>query len=432
MNIKMIAATLTMFGAAMAMATTSVMDVKVQPRSPWNGLVDVEYTLVCDDPEAEVYVNPVGYDGDRGITLFPSAFTGDAMEGPVKAGKHTLVWDARKDFGYSFSCANFQLKFYAGKHLAPYVIIDLSGGYQAEHWPVRYSAKGPDLSSDVCRTTELWMRLIPPGSFMMGSPEGEIGRDGGEPLHRVTLTKPFYMGVFEVTQGQWSRVTGDTGVYCGYFCNATNSACRPFECNSRGYRYIRGTYDKFAPDGHDVEGDSFMARLRMKTGLNGFDLPSEAQWEYACRAGTLTALNNGKNLNSPDGGENLAEVARYCGNGYNNMAYDSKSVAVGTATVGCYKPNALGLYDMHGNVTEFCRDVGSTKLTMRDVIDPPIGMEYSGDAWSNTVWRAGRGGNWLQEAWKCRSAERNWHYNANFIGSTFNYMGFRLYSDASF
>ena len=152
-----------------AIAEVSVTGIKVQPRSPWNGLVDIEYTVACDDLAADVYINPVVYDGDRRITMFPSSFTGEGWESPVKAGKHKLVWDARKDFG-AYSCANFQFKIYAGKRLAKYVKIDLSSGSESDNYPVTLSSVGPDVTKDECRTTELWLRLVLPGEFWLGSP----------------------------------------------------------------------------------------------------------------------------------------------------------------------------------------------------------------------------------------------------------------------
>ena len=89
----------------------------------------------------------------------------------------------------------------AAGNTAPYLVIDLSGGANAASYPVRFSATGPDLASDTCRTTELWLRLIPPGTFIMGSPTTELGHDwygnGYETQHPVTLSKPFYLGVLK-------------------------------------------------------------------------------------------------------------------------------------------------------------------------------------------------------------------------------------------
>ncbi len=445
---KMMAA-LALAGVGVMFADVAVTDVKVQPRTPWNGLVDVEYTLACDDPEADVYVNPVGYDGDRRITLFPQAFTGDSAEGPVKAGKHTLVWDAVKDFGHAFSCANFQLKFYAGKRLAPYVVIDISRGSTATNYPVRFSMTGPDITRDTCRTNEIWMRLVPPGEFWMGSPTNELGRSDNEDLHHVTFTKPFYMGVFEVTQGQWRKVYGSS---YSYFSGSVNSGVRPVEQTSlRNIRGIAFEDTLYLPNiTTSINGSSFISLLRIRTGNGTIDLPPESQWEYACRAGTTTALSSGCDLTGSDACGNLTSIARYNANGYNNRSYSSSSVDVGTIRVGNYAPNALGLYDMIGNVSELCCDFYADHLGHSDIMNPNkrSGFSYSVSSsrtYSYKWHMVMRGGGWKSVASSCRSAYRGdfdvvtssmWYSFSSSSGGpsgkSEDSCGFRLYSDASF
>jgi hypothetical protein len=182
-----------------------------------------------------------------------------------------------------------------------YLVIDLSGGPTATNYPVSYLAGIPfDGWSDEFKTTKLVMRKIPAGTFTMGSPADEVGRVSDEETETprvVTLTRDFYIGVFEVSQKQWELVTGNRP---SYFYNQNYYARRPVE--SVSYYDIRdnpmNADDPTVswPQNFDVTAASFMGRLRMKTGLFGFDLPTEAQWEYACRAGTTTALNSGKNL----------------------------------------------------------------------------------------------------------------------------------------
>ena len=96
-------------------------------------------------------------------------------------------------------------------------------------WKVRYTNDGPDLTDDTCRTTELWLRYIPAGRFTMGSPEDELGRFDDETQHEVTLTQPFYIGVFECTQRQWELVMGDRP---SGFKNDDYYATRPVEMGS--------------------------------------------------------------------------------------------------------------------------------------------------------------------------------------------------------
>lgn len=219
----------------------------------------------------------------------------------------------------------------------------------------------------------------------MGSPVDELGRYTNEIQHKVTLTKSFYMGVFEVTQAQWELAMGKRP---SYFENSDYYASRPVE--SVSYNDIRGTLSW--PSTDRVDEGSFFAVLRSKTGL-AFDLPTEAQWEYACRAGTTNALNIGKELTSDSICSNMAAVGRYSLKSYSHTV----STGQGTAKVGSYLPNAWGIYDMHGNVWEWCLDYYG-KYPTSDRNDPP--GPYSGDT------RVERGGSWYCSAKNCRAAVR--------------------------
>ena len=229
---------------------------------------------------------------------------------------------------------------------------------------------------------KLEMKKIPAGSFLMGSPPSETGRGYYETQHRVTLTKDYWLGTFEVTQAQWQAVMGNNPSYfhgdnlpveqvswedVKEFCDRLNafSAEKP-----KGYR---------------------------------FDLPTEAQWEYACRAGTMTALNNGRNLTSTIGS---------CANLDNAAWYDENSNG-STHPVGQKEPNAWGLYDMHGNVCEWCRN-----WLAGDYVDDPefLRGKPSGSG------RVYRGGSWFTTAQSSRSAYRSSYSR----GSQGNNLGFRL------
>ncbi|MCR4573877.1 MAG: SUMF1/EgtB/PvdO family nonheme iron enzyme [Lentisphaeria bacterium] len=254
----------------------------------------------------------------------------------------------------------------------------------------------PDLTKDACRTTELWLRQIPAGTFTMGSPVDELGHWDDEVRHKVTLTKPFYIGVFECTQAQWEYVMGDRD-RPSYFNNDLDYATRPVEQVS--YDMIRGA-DAGAnwPDSNDVDATSFMGVLRAKTGLM-FDLPTEAQWEYACRAGTTEALNSGKNLETISGRDaSMDEVGRYRHNGGQDSSQDCDTEH-GTAKVGSYQPNNWGLYDMHGNVIEWCLDWWDGSAYNSAAVEDP-----AGDATGSS--RVLRGGRWSYNAGGCRSAYR--------------------------
>lgn len=277
-----------------------------------------------------------------------------------------------------------------------YMVIDLSGGTSATNYPVTYLNAIPIGGwTDDYKTTKLLMRRVPAGTFTMGSPNDEFGRQSDETQHAVTLTKNFYIGVFEVTQRQWELVMGNKP---SFFYNTNCYASRPVEQVS--YYEIRenpGNSDDPAvnwPANSAVNATSFMGKLRTKTGLTTFDLPTESQWEYACRAGTPTALNSGKNITSATSDANMDLVARYY---YNNGPWTQNSDAtVGTAKVGSYLPNAWGLYDMHGNVSERCLDwYGTYPGTSSDPLGSATGSI-----------RAPRGGAWGYGADKLRSADR--------------------------
>ena len=289
-----------------------------------------------------------------------------------------------------------------------YAVVDLSGGPEAANYPVRYTNAAPDLNGDICRTTELWLRKIEPGTFTMGSSADEVGHQNGIDMvqHEVTLTHLFYIGVFECTQKQWELVMGSNPSFF-------QGDCRPVE--NIPYNMIRATdtqdWAGWPAYGHGIRPTTFMGKLHEKTGLL-FDLPTEAQWEYACRAGTTTALNSGKNLMEIVRDAAMDEVGRYQSNQFDGKSGYGKA----HARVGSYLPNPWGLYDMHGNVREWTLDwwgasTGST-AAVTDPVGPAMGSEC-----------VNRGGSWDNHARNCRSAIR--FYNAPMMGGLKG-IGFRI------
>lgn len=273
-----------------------------------------------------------------------------------------------------------------------YLVVDMSEGPNALKWPITQLKEPPEGGwSDEYKTTKLVLRSIPAGTFTMGSPTNELGHYLDEVQHEVTISKSFYTGVFEVTQKQWELATG---MRPSHFCEESSWATRPVEKVS--YQAIRGkSVGKNWPTDNAVDTESFLGVLRAKTGLV-FDLPTEAQWQYACRAGTVSALNNGKELTGTSTCSNVAEVARYKHNG-GGGAEAWSDVTKGTAKVGSYKPNAWGLYDMHGNVGEWCLDWYGEYDT--NVAQDPVGPTIGTD-------RLVPGLGWMFEAQFCRSACR--------------------------
>jgi formylglycine-generating enzyme required for sulfatase activity len=286
-----------------------------------------------------------------------------------------------------------------------YMVVDLYPYDESVSFQVSYYQTLADVpggaDSDDYKTWKILMRLIPKGTFIMGGRSTDVSGANDDGLHQVTLTQDFYMGVFEVTQFQWERVMGNNP---SYFNNATYYQMRPVERVSY-YQIRENPYNSSIspnwPASSQVHVGSFMGRLRAGTGLSGFDLPTESQWEYACRAGTTTALNSGYNLTVQWDYSDLrmSEVGRYWYNRVRNYAPDVDTSGA-TATVGTYLPNAWGLYDMHGNVWEWCLDRYGTYPGA--VTDPKGASSGSGYVF--------RGGSWYDFPIFCRSADRDFYF----------------------
>ena len=235
--------------------------------------------------------------------------------------------------------------------------------------PTKKESSGKEEITDLGKDVKLEMILIPAGKFVMGSPASEKGHRVNETQHEVTLTKPFYMGKYEVTQEQWDAVM----------------------INNRSF--YRGP--KLPVTSVSWENcQEFIKKLNAKTS-GGYRLPTEAEWEYSCRAGTTTAYSNGDKITPKDANYRDSKIG--------------EPVAVGS-----YKPNAFGLYDMHGNVWEWCED-WKVDYPKEAVIDPK-----GPEAGKNRVLR---GGSFTGVGMHSRSA--NWFDN---LPSTWNidYLGFRL------
>ena len=301
-----------------------------------------------------------------------------------------------------------------------YAVVDLSKGSEGP-WPVTELDKSPDdlLKDDAWRTTKILLRRIPAGKFVMGTPAGDaIGEQyareyhAADKQHTVTLTKAFYVAVFPTTQEQWSRVTGGNPSYFA------GNPKRPVETVS--WNDIRGGN---WPVG-EVDAKSFIARLR-KGSSQPFDLPTEAQWEYACRAGTTRALNDpAANLPANTSGQKMAGK----GEGFDctdanldKIAWFEGNSQRQTHDVGLKAPNAWGLYDMCGNVSQWCLDFMAEYPG--DATDPagPVLEKTQGG-------RIARGGYWSMSAAGCRSSARNCDASApqDRDSVRYNVCGFRL------
>ena len=310
-------------------------------------------------------------------------------------GEQTFVFAASNSAGTATLAVPVTVTA-ASTETAPYLVVDLSGGPDARSWPVSYLADEPDGGwGEEYRTSKLVLRRIPAGSFWMGSPADELGHSAGEDLREVILTEPYYVGVFELTQRQWELALGTRP---SFFAQDEVQATRPVE--QVAYDEVRGALAGAGwPLHDDVDEGSLLGALRARAGLR-FDLPTEAQWEYAARAGRSSALFNGMDLTAAGACSNLDGLARYA---FNSGFAAGECVAeagtdVGTAAVGSFPPNAWGLYDVLGNVREWCRDRAGLPVAAGVATNPPGASVGAA--------RVLRGGGFRDVAENCRLASR--------------------------
>ncbi len=246
---------------------------------------------------------------------------------------------------------------------------------QKQTEPAPTPAESGDMPSEITNSIGMRLKLIPAGEFLMGSPETEAGRKDDEKQHRVRITKPFYLGVHEVTQAEYKRVMGT---------------------NPSHFQGARNPVESVSWD----DAVNFCQRLSdlpaERSAGHVYRLPTEAEWEYACRAGTTTAYSFG------DSATALGEYGWY-GVNSQNMSHP----------VGEKEANGFGLYDMHGNVWEWCEDRHGEYPGV-DTTDP------HGPSTGSV--RVFRGGGWGGTPASVRSANRDWYSPGNRDIS----LGFRL------
>ena len=375
---------------------------RVQQRYPWNGLVDIDYTLTA------AAAATLGVNDNIEVTMIDKSVTPAVTNRaltflqaplPMTAGQHRITWNANAD-GVVVRTDAAEFAIEVAHYPEAYMVIDVSGGPTATTYPTTFVNRPPEgengFNTDEYKTGKIVLRRIHPGSYVAGSPSDEVGRtEIWENQHRVAISQPFYIGIFPITQRQYLNVMGGT--------NPSVKKNDSYPVENLNYDTIRGkanttthTYDW--PWNDDVDPNSFMGLLRSKCkskdangnctiDVAGFDLPTEFQWEYACRAGTTGAFNTTNEFENTEAGQKAAMATL--------GQYNSSDHAI----VGSYEPNQWGLYDMHGNVWEWCRDWFVEDVAGLCQYVDPVGPK------SSTI-RAARGSGFAATIEKVRAARR--------------------------
>lgn len=257
------------------------------------------------------------------------------------------------------------------------------------------------------KSTDVQLLPIPPGEFLMGSPANESGRRTDEPPHRVRITKLFLMAKHEVTQAQFTSMmgfspsdfakTGDEknkvkGMNTAAFAVENVSWYDAVEfCNRLSTKDGYKPYYKIANAQHT--GKSITKADVSIVGGHGYRLPTEAEWEYACRGHTTTPFSYGKKSTGKE--SNIKATVSSGGYGSSPRWRDLKR----TTTVGSYPPNGWGLQDMHGNVVEWCQDWYDQTYYQKSPVKDPTGPKEGAQ-------KVARGGSWLVNERSARSASR--------------------------
>ncbi len=341
----------------------------------------------------------------------------------VETGSHTITWrpdHSWPDHKVADGGARAVVTAWALDNTPDYMAVDVSAAARPDtqtYYPAAGFVPG-GVTNHLYKTTTLLMRKIMAKDvkWTMGStPLETVGRNAArEVTHQVALTNNYYIGVYEVTQSQWSLIATNSSAAANF---TTERFMRPMEQVS--YNEIRNavnsTWANTAYNWPAVPNPgSFLGLVRSKTGID-FDLPSEAQWEFAARAGNGVGYwNDGSAILNEEFDANLNLLGRNARNGGmvpNGTSYDPPDtncgVTNGTAIVGSYAPNSWGLYDMHGNVFELCLDWYEDNINAHGGavnIAPAASAKTLSNASGSK--RVQRGGAWNYAAGLCRPAYR--------------------------
>ena len=426
---------MTAFGLLAAVSTfagTTPQVDNVTIRQTGSRKVEIGYTLA----NAPAIVT-VDIQTNRGDGVFVS-IGGKAVRNVTGAANEVIYGDgAKKVFWYpdiqwpesgngSIAGGNLRAAVTAWSPSAPpdYLVINLKDKTEPLRYYVSEDALPLGIESDFYRTNSLVMRKIPARGvrWRIGAANGETGYRSGEDPRWMTLTEDYYIAVFEMTGGQ-AIAAGAVNPSTGF--PVVSSDVRP--CSWVYYQNLRGVEA-------EISANSYLDKINKATGLD-FDLPTEAQWEYACRAGCGLDHYDGS-PNSATDDATLNRMGRQRGNsGRGSAAVDvlAKSLETYTARVGEYLPNAWGLYDMLGNVSEWCKDYcvlrsapTGTEGTLVDYLETDSASAVSAQGGPA---RVAKGGTWSNGSWAFRAPYRDAlpQKNTSEIYNTDQYsIGYRL------
>lgn len=389
--------------ASAASATVTVSNVAFTQDAATHD-VTVTYNLATSDGEpAFVSLDVITNGVSVGATHVKNV-TGDVSTTPADTGSlvtpgtgKSITWKARADLpGVGLEEAAMRVTAIATNHFEGlYMVVDLSRGKDSTYWPVQYTACKPDTNSPAFYATELWLRRVPAGTFAMG-----YGTSGDAyPVHNVTLSKDFYCGVLPVTRKQHALIKGE-------WPNGEDEYMGRYPVSKVQYNTIRG---QNWPNNNLTQSGQIVTLLRNKTELQ-FDLPTEAQWEYSCRAG-----HSGNTLN--DGSSSNNNGYKYLGWGQVNSGWSSSSKDNHWQPVAMLKPSDWDFYDFYGNVLEWCRDWYGA-YSADDQTNPP-------GAASGTL-RVSRGGSYALDSSALNSYYRRHNGTTNKPNVADNNTGYRL------
>lgn len=435
--------------AAAGLQAAPVVSVPVVSAQDDAGRMTVSYDLSGEDAivTAELLVDGEPY-ADKAVPM-----AGDVNRKVVRGtGKTFTVYPAQGGVASS-GTLTVRLKAWSLDNPPDYLTISLTTPKQRRYYATA-EAVPQGIGADIYKTDILLMRKIPATgvTWRMGQPypDGENCSSGSgagntkadildnETGHMVRLTNDFYAAIYPMTQLQYHRLTGAWTTQSYESIPLPDRYVTPVAGNNSSalsYNALRGTPDAsfkgWPQSGHAVKPGSVLAAIRDYTGVSGLDLPTEAEWEYACRAGTGTSLNSGKNVSDPISGRHDANMAEV---GW--MQYINPPKLKSEFPVGLKKPNAWGLYDCHGNVGELCLDWYATGTVYRATFASgwetgvatvaPVGSANEDGAITT---RITRGGDWFYSSSWARSASRR--LSADPTKGTYH-NGFRLFCRTDF